>query len=29
MEGVNADSNAWAVSGLNMCGINASEFKKE
>jgi hypothetical protein len=29
IEGVNADSNAWAVSGLSMCGINASEFKKE
>jgi len=29
IEGVNADSNAWAVSGLNMCGINASGFKKE
>ncbi len=29
IEGVNADSNAWAVGGLNMCGINASEFKKE
>ncbi|MGA9874944.1 MAG: prenyltransferase/squalene oxidase repeat-containing protein [Solirubrobacteraceae bacterium] len=29
IEGVNADSNAWAVNGLNMCGINASEFKKE
>ena len=29
IEGINADSNAWAVSGLNMCGINASELKKE
>ena len=29
IEGVNADSNAWAISGLNKCGINASEFKKE
>ena len=29
LEGINADSNAWAVSGLNMCGISASEFKKE
>jgi hypothetical protein len=28
-EGINADSNAWAVSGLNACGINASAFKKE
>ncbi len=28
-EGINADSDAWVVSGLNMCGINASEFKKE
>jgi hypothetical protein len=29
IEGPNADSDAWAVSGLNMCGIKASEFKKE
>lgn len=28
-EGINADSNSWVVSGLNMCGINAKEFKKE
>lgn len=28
-EGIDADSNSWVVSGLNMCGINASEFKKE
>jgi hypothetical protein len=25
----NADSNAWAVQGLNACSIKASEFKKE
>jgi hypothetical protein len=24
----NADSNAWAVQGLNACGIKAKEFKK-
>ncbi|HEY3828911.1 MAG TPA: prenyltransferase/squalene oxidase repeat-containing protein [Solirubrobacteraceae bacterium] len=29
IEGVNADSDAWVVSGLNVCGIKASEFKKE
>jgi hypothetical protein len=29
IEGINGDSNAWAVSGLNMCGIKASEFKLE
>jgi hypothetical protein len=27
--GANADSNAWAVQGLNACGINTKEFKKE
>ncbi|HEY3758815.1 MAG TPA: hypothetical protein VGL37_03590 [Solirubrobacteraceae bacterium] len=26
--GINADSNAWAVQGLNACSINAKEFKK-
>jgi hypothetical protein len=26
--GVNADSNAWGVQGLNACGVNAKEFKK-
>lgn len=28
-EGINADSDAWVVSGLSACGIKASEFKKE
>jgi len=28
-EGINTDSDAWVVSGLDMCGIKASEFKKE
>jgi hypothetical protein len=28
-EGANADSNAWAISGLNMCGVKATEFLKE
>jgi hypothetical protein len=29
IEGINADSDAWVVSGLNMCGIKATEFKTE
>jgi hypothetical protein len=27
--GANADSNAWAVQGLNACGVNAETFKKK